>query len=520
MSVPAHGPAPRLEAWGGTAAAELTAAHAAAAAALERVVRPLGGPASPPVLVEGGPYPGTWLESTATIGAELLGRFAPGVARDTMLLLARHARADGLLPYKVTDDGPAHRQIQRVTPLARSVWDLYRRTADTAFLRTMYRAMADDDAWVARHRDTRGSGGVEAFCTFDTGHDASPRFWHVPDTTPGGDPAAYDPASPRLPFVAPDLTANQYANRVYLARAAEELGHDPARWRAAARDSAAALEALWDDEAGCWFDHDATGSPVRLVSDVLLRVLACEAGDGALFREALRRYLLHDRHFFAAVPLTSVSLSDPRFDHDAGRNSWGGPTNLLTLVRTPAAFEHHGHVTELSWILRPALAAVARSGRFPQTLDPWTGAAGYTDDYSPAVLFVLDAVERLCGLLVRPDGSVWCTGTLPDGVDEVRYTRTVGGTEWTQTVRHDGVVVTTGDGVTVRFPRGWRVALDRSGDPVAVTGMLAHPVTGAVVHRDGLAPTGNLTLAGNEQISLTGTAPAPLRSPGIVVPGC
>ena len=118
------------------------------------------------VLHEGGVYRGTWIESTGTINAEVLARFLPTVARDTYLLFADGVRADGLLPYKVTDAGPSYRQIQIVTPLARSVWHHHRLYPDPAFLRRMYDAMVRNDAWLAAYRDTRGTGCVEAFCAF------------------------------------------------------------------------------------------------------------------------------------------------------------------------------------------------------------------------------------------------------------------------------------------------------------------------------------------------------------------
>src|SRR5690606_1991040 len=127
---------------------------------------PDGGPA---VLHEGGVYRGTWLESTGTINAEVLGRFLPTVAQDPYLLFADRIRDDGLLPYKVTDAGPSYRQIQIVTPLARCVWNHYQSHRDLDFLRRMYDAMVRNDAWLAAYRDTRGTGCVEAFCAFDTG---------------------------------------------------------------------------------------------------------------------------------------------------------------------------------------------------------------------------------------------------------------------------------------------------------------------------------------------------------------
>jgi hypothetical protein len=490
---------------------------------LATCIRPLA-TGGDPVLVEGGVYPGAWLESTATISAEILDRFAPAVTASTHLALAAGARADGMLPYKITDDGPSHAQIQMVTPLARSVWNHYLLTGrDRAYLRTMFDAMVRNDTWLAAHRDTCGTGAVEAFCAFDTGHDLSPRFWNVPDTTYGRDPERYDPASPVLPFVAPDLTANVACQRAYLALAAAELGEDPEPWRRLAADS---LEALWretfDAADGTFYDRDATGAFVRVVSDVLLRVLACEVGDGEFFTTALQRYLLNTAKFFAAYPFTSLALDDPRFDHDFGRNSWGGPTNFLTLVRAPHAFERHGHVVELSWMLERATQALTRADRFPQCLDPWTGAPGFTQTYSPAILCYLDAIERLAGVLPRPDGELWFTGLAPldlgqgVGAEATGYARTVDGVEY-EIVQDASSAVVYRDGAEhLAFPRGWRVVTDGAGDPVAVIGMSARPVAGTLASARGSL---DLEPAGNERIRLDGLQAADRTAVGVIAPG-
>ncbi|MCL1840624.1 MAG: hypothetical protein FWF75_02580, partial [Propionibacteriaceae bacterium] len=378
---------------------------------LAACVRPLAD-AADPVLWEGGDYPGAWIESTGTIETEVLDRFAPLVSRNTHLGFARSCRADGLMPYKLTADGPGFAQIQIVTPLARSVWHHYRLTgAPPAYLRTMYDAMAGMDAWLARHRDTRGTGGVEANCCFDTGHDLSPRFWFKPDRCPDGDAARYDASCPGLPYVAPDLTANVACQRRYLARIAAELGADPRPWQVRADASEAALWArCFDRDDEFFYDLARDDTPVRVQSDVLARVLACDIGDDAFFERALRRYLMNTRKFCAPGGFTSLALDDPRFDRDFTHNSWGGPVNFLTMLRAPRAFEHHGHVAELALVERGVLAAVLASDRFPQCLDPWTGRPGFTDHYAPAILWLLDAVERNAGILPRADGSIWFTG--------------------------------------------------------------------------------------------------------------
>ncbi len=457
-------------------------------------------------LQEGGVYRGTWLESTGTISAEVLGRFLPSVATATFRLFADQMRDDGLLPYKVTGAGPAYRHIQIVTPLARSVWHHYGLTGDRAFLRAMFDAMVRNDAWLAQHRDTRGTGCVEAFCTFDTGHDASPRFWHVPDTTHHEDPARFHPDSPVLPFLAPDLTANVACQRAYLGLIAGELGEDPQPWQAAAGRSLAALFAhCWDESDGFFYDVDRDGEYVRVQSDVLLRVLACEVGDGPFFERALRNYLLNSRKFFPRYPFTSIALDDARFSQDFSRNSWAGPSNFLSLIRAPHAFEHHGHHTELTWAMIAVLGAVSRMTRFPQTLNPWSGEQGFTEQYSPAILWTLDAVERLAGILPRPDGTVWCTALLPYGMDHapvadaIAYGRAVAGTMWEFVHDEHGAALYRDGAPRATFPPGWRLVSDQAGGVLSVVGVVDRAVAGTLVTP---AYRVELTVSGNEQVSL------------------
>ncbi len=347
-------------------------------------IKPTAGDAA--ILNEGGIYYGCWLESTGTINAELLSRFIPQVAGDTFAGFARHQREDGLFPYKLTQTGPVFSQIQTVTPLARSVWNHYSLNGrDRDYLAKLYVAMGRNDAWLARWRDTRGTRAVEAFCAFDTGHDLSARFWHVPDSPEGNDPRRYRADNPVLPFIAPDLTANVACQRDYLADMAEELGEDGTAWRDKAKASRTALfEQCFDPDDGFFYDLDRNSQFVRVQSDVLLRVLACEVGDEEFFGEALSRYLLNTRKFFAKYPFTSNALDDPRFDPAFDYNSWCGPTNFLTLIRAAHAFERHGRHVELTWMMQPVLSALFRGERFAQTINPFNGAMGFTEVYSPS----------------------------------------------------------------------------------------------------------------------------------------
>ncbi|MBD2870858.1 MGH1-like glycoside hydrolase domain-containing protein [Paenibacillus arenilitoris] len=501
---------------------KLERVYYAAARTLLDCIAPTGGEER--ILQEGGIYLGCWLESTGTINAELLSRFMPRVSEATYRSFAAHQREDGLLPYKLTGNGPAYRQIQLVTPLARSVWHYYRlQRADKRFLRTMYAAMAHYDEWLAAYRDTRGTGCVEAFGTFDTGHDLSPRFWHAPDTPHGGDAGQVNPDSPILPFLAPDLTANVYCQRLYLARIAEELGEPGEPWRAKAEASLNSLfRHCFDAGDHFFYDRDRNGELVRVQSDVLLRVMACEVGERPFFDEALKRYLLNTGKFFAKYPFTSIAMDDPRFDPFSTYNSWGGASNFLSLIRAPHAFEHHGRHVELTWVLQPILSAFARAERFAQAVSPWTGSEGFTEAYSPSILCLLDYIERLSGILPTQGGELWFTGLVPYAMDhgeevagETGYARVVDGTEYELLNARDGSEIYRDGESHIRFPSGVRVVTGRDGKLRSVVGMSVRTVEGTLRYEGRDMP---FKAKGNEVLAYEDGALRSVSDIGIIHP--
>lgn len=476
-----------------------------------------------PILHEGGIYHGCWLESTGTINTELLGRFLPAIATATYSAFAQHQRDDGLFPYKITPQGPAFNQIQLVTPLARCVWNHFRlNRLDDDWLSQMFGAMSRYDAWLARYRDTQRTGAVEAFSTYDTGHDLSSRFWHVPDSPFGNDPTRYDPDNPVLPFIAPDLTANVACQRDYLAEIADHLGGDGNAWRQKAEASRTALfEQCYDPDDAFFYDRDRHGRLVRIQSDNLLRVLASEIGDAEFFEESLERYLLNTRKFFAKFPLTSIALDDPRFDPTFGQNSWNGPSNFLTLIRTPHAFEHHGHHVELTWIMQPVLSALFNADRFPQTLSPFSGEAGFTEKYSPSILCLLDFIERLSGILPRPDGTLWFTGLLPKPAThrheswETAYARTVDGVQFELLNLAEGAEVHRNGEWLGGFPAGLRIVTNRAGNLTEVVGLTSRTVTGEI---EWLGERFDISIGPNQRWRFGAGGFQPVANPGLVLP--
>ncbi len=256
-------------------------------------------------------------------------------------------------------------------------------------------------------------------------------------------------------------------------------------------------------------------------SDVLLRVLASEIGDDAFFAGALKRYLLNTRKFFAKYPFTSIALDEPRFDPAFDVNSWAGPTNLLSLIRAPHAFEHHHRHVELSWAMQPTLSALFAAERFAQTLDPFTGRVGFTEMYSPAILCLIDFVERLSGILPRPDGTVWFTGLVPqqmthrDAVHETAYARAIDGVVFELvTTAADSTAYRDGE-LLYQAPNGVRVIGGRDGEIRGLVGMRVQGVEGVLRTGAGNYP---FRAAANEELGLRNGQLVSLRRPGLVSP--
>ncbi len=475
-----------------------------------------------PMLIEGANFIGCWLESTGTINSEVFSRFCPGAAQSSFALFADYIRDDGLIPYKHTDAGPAYRQVQMVTPLARCVWNHYQLHGDKAFLGKMYHAIARNDEWLAKHRDTRGTGCVEAFCTFDTGNDASPRFWHCPDVPLNADPARCDPASPILPFLAPDMTANVYCQRLYLQKMADELSI-AADWTAkAAQTLKSLMEHCYDERDHYFYDRDKLGRFVRIQTDNLMRVFACEVGDDQMFEDALRRYFLNTRKYFARYPITTIAMDEPGFSQTIEHNSWSGQISFLTELRLPAMFDHHRRHVELSWILHPIVTALSRFDRFAGSLSAWVGVPGYKENYTPTMLTLLDYLERMIGVFPRPDGTLLLTSQVPGGVDYGQtvaeftgYSRCVDGALIELVNGPAGAQMYRGGELVLAFPAGLRLVTDREGRLKSVIGMTARRTAGSIQYMGRDIP---FAVSGNEQLDFVEGRLVSVFNPGVVPP--
>jgi hypothetical protein len=210
------------------------------------------------VLLEGATYAGVWLECAPLEGL-VYEPLSPETALANHEVFFDLQREDGYLPCNVKKASLGTGQIQMVVPIAATAWDLYSQNRNAAFLAKTYRSCSRWDEWLVRYRNTRGSGLCEAFCTYDTGHDNSPRFLGKSRQCPQQDARIWPPDD-GLPYLAPDLSATVYGGRIALAAIAREMGRaaEEARWlESAAVIRKLILDRLYDARDAAFYDVDS-----------------------------------------------------------------------------------------------------------------------------------------------------------------------------------------------------------------------------------------------------------------------
>ncbi len=368
-----------------------------------------------PMLVEGSVYMGVWQECAPQEGLVYgtLERFVKTpagaatplqAAKNNHMVFFALQKPDGqMCAYTRLDGTTSFSQIQMVVPIAATAWELSQMTGDDELLTAAYKSCSAWDAWLRRYRDTRKTGLVEGFCTYDTGHDNSPRWEGIPNACPDLDARKCPPIA-SLPRLCPDLSATVYGARVALSRMATALGKpgEAEKWRTDAETiRKLIIDRLYDPKDAAFYDVDAQNKFVRVRSDAMSRVFGehvlDKAKDKAIIDAVWTRQLHNPKAFWGAYPLASVAMDDPKFVRPIPRNSWGGASQALTALRAPRWMAHYGKEAELNHLMGQWCEAMMRHTEFRQQMDPLTGVFTQPDPggYSPAALVFLDFARRL-----------------------------------------------------------------------------------------------------------------------------
>ncbi|WP_243455875.1 alpha-L-rhamnosidase [Sphingosinicella sp. BN140058] len=501
------------EARAGEGAPTFSTANARWQAAYDRALAVLAGNVqimpyvSAPVLIEGSVYRGIWQEC-GPHEALLYRKFRSDVARNSHLTFFDLQRADGQLPANNKETETSFGQIQMVVPIAATAWELARATGDSELLERAYRGCSAWDGWLRTYRNTRGTGLVEGFCTYDTGHDNSPRWAGLPNQCPNKDARRHHPIA-SLPRLCPDLSATVYGARVALAAMASALGRtaDADRWaESAAAIRRSILDTLYVPEDAAFYDLDAQGSFVRVRGDVLTRVCGEHVVDQALFDTLWARQLGNPKAFWTPYPLPSIAADDPLFVRPIPANSWGGASQALTAMRAPRWIEHYGRTAEFTAMMDRWCEAIQADPAMRQQIDPESGAFTKGADqpnYSPAALVMIDYTWRLVGLTEEAETLHWNVRPAHPAARSARLTMgtDAGSTAAMAYGARGAALQLAGKPVATVEGGAARLITDKAGRAQALLGI--DPSVQQVRLRIGSAPFRRFTLAPNQRITLT-----------------
>ena len=441
-----------------------------------------------PVLIEGSTYRGVWLECAPQEGL-VYSQFAPALGFANHRVFFDMQRADGYLPCSLKPDVAGTGQIQMVVPIAATALDLFQMYGDSAFLEDAYQACARWDAWLLRYRNTRGTGLCEGFCTYDTGHDNSPRWKGMPNRCADND-ARLIPAAPGLPRLCPDLSATVFGGRVALAKIARILGKksEADSWdEQAAAIRSLILDKLYVPDDACFYDLDSEDQFVRVRGDAMIRVLGEHVVDQPMFEKIYRKQIHNPQAFWAPYPLPSIALDDPMFVRPIPRNSWGGASQALTALRAPRWMEFYGKPADLAYLMDQWVGSIASAGDFYQQIDPLSGqptTIGDPGGYSPAALVLLDFVWRLHGVRREGDRLEWNCRPPANSARTVASLKTPRGTAQLLHASDRSVLSIAGKPILTVFDPV-RIVTDLDGKLTAITGTANAPIEARLTLPDG-----------------------------------
>jgi hypothetical protein len=463
-----------------------------------------------PVLIEGSSYLGIWMECGPN-EALLYRKFRPDVARNSHLTFFSLQAEDGQIPAnnKANSNAPGWTQIQMVVPIAATAWELARATGDQELLEKAYTACTRWDAWLMKYRNTRGTGLIEGFCTYDTGMDNSPRWRGIPNACKGN--ARNAPAIPSMPRLCPDLSANIYGARIALASMARALGKpsEAAMWeeRAAAMRTLI-LEKLYVAEDAAFYDLDARGRFVRINCDILSRVCSEHAPDQQLFDTLWTRQIHRADGFWANIPLPSSALDEPSFVRPIPRNSWGGASQALTAMRAPRWMDHYNRSAEFSHMMNQWCEAIQQDLTFRQQLDPVSGGITLAEapNYSPCALVMLTYTWRLAGMHEEGDELWWNVRCGHPAAQLATFRMRTDARKNAEMIYRDKGATLRLNGRTIAEVEsdGIRLITDASGDPRALVAIAEQ--TGTATLRIPGRRVLRFTLAPNERIPISAIA--------------
>ena len=368
-----------------------------------------------PLLKISNTYPGLWMEHIydsvfyATLNKDKL-----YLAENAILSFIERQTPEGQLPYIIKDaivpsEEVGYDQVQECVSFGSLALMVYRMNGNKEFLKVVYPALIKWVGWLKKYRMTRGTGLIEMFCGFDTGHDNSARVLDLGSPrkiTVGGEKmtASTPPESDGIsPVIALDMSCNYYGNlraieqiSLIMGYPCEEFAHD------AQNVKKKIFELLYDGEDGFFYDLDIKGNKRKILSCSVLHLfiegVLDPNEDKKIIDTLTKKYIFNEKHFMTPYPFPAVSVSDPSWKKHTPSNCWGYFTQSLTVLRTTLWMERYGFNKEFDHMCKRFLGAWENCYgelKFGQELDPITGKPSECSEwYSSCMLMCLYCILK------------------------------------------------------------------------------------------------------------------------------
>ena len=366
-------------------------------------------------------YPGVWLEHVydSLVFAKLDER-GKELSKNVINLFIDGQQEDGQLPCYVLDKAKwrhdislvGYSQIQECVSFASLCLETYELTGDIGLLEKSYDSCCKYVDWLDKKRNTGGTGLVEMFVGYNTGHDDSARLDGLScrgNYTVDGiaqNAAVLPPNDLVAPVLAIDMNCNYFANLCALSKMARLLKKESEspKWKQKAETVKKQIfEYCFDEQDAFFYDVDKWGNKRKIrsctVFHLFMEHLLDKEQDARLIEEIKNRYLKNPDEFFTPYPFPSMSYSQSKGKKHSPSNCWGYFSQGLIALRCIRWMDDYGMSQEFDLLCEKWLSAWTEcfdSFKLGQELDPVTGKPSPSSEwYSSTMLFYLYAAKRL-----------------------------------------------------------------------------------------------------------------------------
>ena len=367
---------------------------------------------SAPVFFISDTYPGIWLEHAydALFFAKMEPEYLP-VAKNTLMLFIDKQKDSGQLPCFVINpaknDGGfppvGYSQTQECVSFARLCYEYWELSGDDEFLVLAFDACEKWVRWQEEKRMTLGTGLMEMFCGYDTGHDNSGRLEGLlyQHSCKDADAENYPEGDPYLPILAPDMNAVFYGSLSALAAMAKALGRkeeEELYAKKAEKVKEKLFRLCYDPDDAFFYDVDRLGNKRKYLSISITNLYCEKVLDKDVAEEIYQKHLKNEDEFWTPFPFPAMAKSDKSFRQNLPGNSWGFYSQGLTILRLTRWMDHYGKGADFDLILEKWLRqwTYSETVRFGQELHPIEGTPSECSAwYSSCMLLYLYGVRRL-----------------------------------------------------------------------------------------------------------------------------